>query len=446
MATSQVHPDHPTLHDRLEWNMELERLVKRLKTAPMPHVMGIYGDWGSGKTSFMRQLQWRLGGDMPDDGTLDLANAPTRTGLTTLQKQYVTLWFDAWRYQNEAVPVVALLQEMRRQFGLIKAVQEKFKKLGEVTLKYTLNGLADLGKVIGVEGLPSAEKIEKVGSDWERDHFAQPGQADAIRHHLQETVASLLPTKDSRVIVFIDDLDRCNPKAAVRLLEGLKIYLSLPNCLFVLGMNERVLIDGIRDELSAPKETPPAELKLQAAHYLEKICTDVYRLPLPGDPLSLFTGWLTETEHKQALTAALGSLRCLPPNPRRLKALANQWERFATAVPLPAVGKAQEIWAVRALVAAYVHQFHRDLWERWHFDPSFWVEINQWCKGTSVVDPSTAPDWTKGLRFTGQWESAGWKTNYPNPGDVDLFWLSGLIRQYDSQLVPLDFEPLLRRA
>lgn len=168
-----------------------------------------------------------------------------------------------------------------------------------------------MGKIIGVEGLPSAEKIEKLGENWEKEHYAQTFACDSIRDHLQQTIKSLLPDKQARVVIFIDDLDRCNPKAAIRLLEGLKIYLSIPNCVYVLGMNERILVDAIREEISAPKETPIEELKLRAGHYLEKICTDIYRLPQPDKPAVLLAAWIKDSDQKTALSDAIGRLSAL---------------------------------------------------------------------------------------------------------------------------------------
>lgn len=273
--SSDINDDLPTLNDRLGLEEQLTRLSERIQHCPTPHVLGIHGDWGGGKTSFMRQLQTRLGGKMPDDGSVEKGGdflMPDEQAA--LEEKIATVWFDAWRYQNEAVPVVALLQEMRRQLGALPPVIKKFEKLGNIALRYTLNSLADIGKIIGVEGLPSAEKIEKLGENWEREHYAQAFSCDSIRDHLQQTIQSLLPGpgesgKQARVVIFIDDLDRCNPKAAIRLLEGLKIYLSIPDCVFVLGMNERILVDAIREEISAPKETLPEEMKLRAGHYLQ---------------------------------------------------------------------------------------------------------------------------------------------------------------------------------
>jgi hypothetical protein len=265
--------DLPTLDDKLNWDSELERLSERIQRCPAPHVLGIHGDWGSGKTSFMRQLQWRLGGEPPrKDGSVTwpvgFEPSPEQKNL---RKTIATIWFDAWRYQHEPAPVVALLQEMRRQMKSLPAVKKKFEKLGDIALRYTLDSLADVGKAIGFEGLPSAEKIEKLGERWEKEHHAESLSTDSIRGHLHETIKCVLPdSKTARVVVFIDDLDRCNPKAAFRLLEGLKIYLSIPNCVFVLGMNERILIDAIREEVSAPKDASVDELKLRASHYLEK--------------------------------------------------------------------------------------------------------------------------------------------------------------------------------
>ncbi|MDD2776190.1 MAG: P-loop NTPase fold protein [Gallionella sp.] len=423
-------------------------------------MLGIHGDWGSGKTSFMRQLQRKLGGKMPNDASVVDFNAngspvkpeqyqPTQEEKQR-QKEIITIWFDAWRYQNEPVPVVALLHEMRRQMAGWAALKKQSKKLGEITIRYLLNGLSDAANTISLEGIPSTEKIEKIGNDWETEHYAVDLASDTIRSHLQKTIQTLLPSKDARVVVFIDDLDRCNPKAAFRLLEGLKIYLSIPSCVFVLGMNERILVDAIRKEVSAPKDTPTEELRLRAAHYLEKICTDFYRLPLPTDTAVLLGQWIEKTEQRNALTAALGKTICLPPNPRRLKALANQWSRFASYVdfPQPDQPKAQEIWAVRVLIAAYIHQFHRDLWERWHFTPDFIREVKAWCNGEHNLDvegkPKAPLKWTAGLKLTQNKQAEMWQTDFPNPGDIDIFWVDGLIRDYRDDLFPQDFIKLLQ--
>ncbi|MFY9261892.1 MAG: P-loop NTPase fold protein [Gallionella sp.] len=444
MSTPKPHNDLPTLADKLAWKEELARLSQRIQDCHTPHVLGIHGDWGSGKTSFMRQLQWQLGGEIPQDGSVADCSKDTNKAL---QQKIITIWFDAWRYQNEAVPVVALLHEMRRQMATMSVLKEKFGATMEIALRYTLNSLADIGKSIGIEGLPSADKIEKLGNDREAKHHAQTSISDSLRSHLQATIQALLPSEDARVVVFIDDLDRCNPKASIRLLEGLKIYLSIPNCVFVLGMNERILVDAIREEISAPKEIAPEELKLRAAHYLEKICTDIYRLPLPKDAGVLLGQWIADSEQCQALTAALGKIVCLPPNPRRLKALANQWDRFAACVAFPASQSDQEIWAVRVLIAAYIHQFHRDLWERWYFTPDFILEVKTWCSTTPLRDLDgkllPPPAWASALKLTQKEVNGTWQTNFPNPGDIDIFWVDGLIRHYRDSFVPDDFMPLL---
>lgn len=432
LLKTTLHNDLPTLDDKLDWTPELNRISQRILDFPTPHVLGIHGDWGSGKTSFMRQVQLSLGGNMPDDASVAPSISFLENKKKDLEKKVVTIWFDAWRYQNEPAPIIALLQEMRRQMAALPVVINKFKKIGEIAAFSVLDSLSDIGKAIGCEVLPSTEKIEKRGEKWEKEHYAETLTTNSIREHLHKTIKCLLPTIDARVVIFIDDLDRCNPKAAIRLLEGLKIYMSIPDCVFVLGMNERILVDAIREEISAPKDISQEELKLRASHYLEKICTDIYRLPLPNTPSLLLGKWLQETGHTQSIQLAIGTSACLPPNPRRLKALANQWSRFAACTPFPNTVPEQNIWAVRVLVAAYIHQFHRDLWERWHFNANFWNEILAWCNGERET---AKPDWANSLKmphkidgFDETSSQAKIKAIYLNPGDIDNFWIGALIQ------------------
>jgi DNA polymerase III delta prime subunit len=419
----ELYTDLPTVIDKLGWSSEIKRIRDRVLNCSTPHVFGIHGDWGSGKTSFMRQLQRSLGGTMPNDASVDSAGDQLdRAERVKMNKRAVTMWFDSWRYQHEAAPVVALLQEMRKQMSTMSSIKAHFEKVGQIAMYSVLDNLSEIGKTISLDTLPNVEKIEKRGERWEKEKFAEEIGVNSIRDHLCQAIKCLLPGGNSRVIVFIDDLDRCNSKAAMRLLEGLKIYMSIPNCVFILGMNERILVDAIRDELSTPVITSPEEfklrteeLRLRASHYLEKICTDIYRLPLPTNPLELLKKWIADIEQGQALVMALANISCLPPNPRRLKALANQWHRFASCVQFPADVREQTYWAVRVIVVIYIHQFHRDLWERWHYNPNFWIEIQAFCGGERA---NPLPDWAKSLKLTYQEVGPGEdevKTAYPNP-------------------------------
>ncbi|HNC51880.1 MAG TPA: P-loop NTPase fold protein [Accumulibacter sp.] len=126
---AKPHSDLPTLDDQLSWGEELDELCAHIMGCHPPHVFGVQGDWGSGKTSFMRQLQWRLGGDpSPDDGSVADADRVVETEERKKEREkkrgeIATVWFEAWRYQNEAAPVVALLHEMRRQLSFAPAVK-----------------------------------------------------------------------------------------------------------------------------------------------------------------------------------------------------------------------------------------------------------------------------------------------------------------------------------
>jgi len=102
----------------------------------------------------------------------------------------------------------------------------------------------------------------------------------------------------------------------------------------------------------------------------------------------------------------------------------------------------QIVWVVRVLVAAYVHQFHRDLWERWHFNPNFWNEFSAWCCNES--GQAVTPTWAEALCLTERGANEEWSSNFPNPGDINIFWMDSLIRRYRNQLIPKDFETLLR--
>jgi hypothetical protein len=68
--------DKPTLHDALNRLGIVEELAYRILTCPTPLVLGIHGDWGAGKTSFLLQLQQLLG--QTEDRLNNDSQAPNR--------------------------------------------------------------------------------------------------------------------------------------------------------------------------------------------------------------------------------------------------------------------------------------------------------------------------------------------------------------------------------
>lgn len=443
----QPHNDAPTLRDRLD-RLALVREVARVAVeCQPPAAFGVHGDWGAGKTSFLRQLRYHLndstdsGLEPPVPGTLEPAKYSGKV---------VTVWFEAWRYQNEPAPVVALLHEIRREFSVLAKGLKSAGKIAEVTIRSLLASLGDAAKLISLEALPfSAEKVENIGKAWEKEHLAERLPADTLSEFLRSAIETLLASADKkgedsvqpRVIVIIDDLDRCTPEAAFRLLEGLKIYLSLPNCVFVLGMNQQAVIDAIAKQLS--EKLPGGAPLLRAEAYLEKLCAHVWRLPLPHEPLTTLCSWLNDKQLKQQIELALHdpdhkgiSLRCLPPNPRRLKSFANLLSR------LHAQGASIESERLTRclLLFTYVYQFHGDLFMRWQYELDFWRELRNWALGDIRTAPAEG-EASKPLlhECLSQYRllcapgdtqpKQSYMTAFPDPCAVDVFWMGPLLIQ-----------------
>jgi hypothetical protein len=183
-----LHNDEPTLIDQLNRVALVEEVGEAVATCEPPQIFGIHGDWGLGKTSFLHQLRWYLTGECPQQTEDQLKGAEKPEGIPRGQyKDHVTVvWFKAWRYQHEQIPVVALLQEIRSQLAWYIRLEQQAKKMLEVTIRSALLSLEDLTKKIGIQ----ASKIQEVGDKWERDHLATALPSHTIREHLQEAISN----------------------------------------------------------------------------------------------------------------------------------------------------------------------------------------------------------------------------------------------------------------
>ena len=446
-----MHNDEPTLRDRLRRNALIEEVGEAIATCKPPQVFGVHGDWGLGKTSFLHQVRWYLTGDNPQ--ALEEKNAPKKA---VHRERVQSIWFDAWRYHAEAVPVVALLQEMRAQLAQQGSKKLAVKKLSEVAFRGTLLSLDELTKKIGFQ----YAKFEQASRRWDAENLAATLPSESLRKNLQETIRLLLPEADkqegntgtSRLVVFVDDLDRCEPEAAYRLLEGLKVYLTLDNCVFVLGLNQKAVEGAIANRLAGGLTDDDArrDAQARAASYLEKICQNVWHLPIPdapgqllcelvadgGDVPSHQVGWLREV---------VGQRRCLPPNPRKLKGLANLVVRLFDRLPSH-IDEGRDNLGREAvqnlLMVAYIHQFHHDLYVRWQANPDdLYDAIGKWCRGgepaLDVLEALQLPVAPASGGPEDAEDEAGIDQNtFPDPTAANVFWIQDIVRDMSESAAP----------
>lgn len=80
---------------------------------------------------------------------------------------------------------------------------------------------------------------------------------------------------DRRVVIFIDDLDRSLPEKALEVLDAIKLFLDVKGCIFILGIDRRVISYIIRKKykelLGNGSETEKEDFLITGDNYLEKI-------------------------------------------------------------------------------------------------------------------------------------------------------------------------------
>jgi len=325
--------DQPADEDRLNFDPYAKTLADIIADpdTDTPLTIGVFGTWGRGKTSLMRMVHRRL------QATVE-TEFPVRA-----------VWFNAWLYSREEAlwrALIARVLEAVRAFrNLDQAALQNLRQLearlypptapsgGHLTLAPgALSGLdaTSLPTLTGLELLrrqakrqgdeKTAKRLQGLIVDVEESQALtrrdQIAALDDFRRHFEDLSRRCI-VPHGRLAVFVDDLDRCLPDKAVEVLEAIKLFLDVPGCVFVLGVDREVIEEGIRVRYA------DYEAKIDGARYLEKIIQIPFNLPpiSPGavqDYVSQVTlGGLPD--HRCETVFSVG----LEPNPRRIKRTLN---------------------------------------------------------------------------------------------------------------------------
>ena len=187
----------------------------------LPNCFGLYGNWGSGKSTMLHYMRRHL------------AN-----GSKNKYKEITPIYFEAWKYEysDQSDLLFALLSSIQQHSGISAGVWKKFL----VDVAVVASGVLRKSKIVDIK--ETAKDFELFESKIFKEHERWFDRVEGLQESFKTLIAQVLKkNKSSKLVVFIDDLDRCLPENAVKLLEGIKNFLLAENTLFVLAIDRRII-------------------------------------------------------------------------------------------------------------------------------------------------------------------------------------------------------------
>ena len=276
----EIPADNPFLNcklDRQKFAEALTSVIEAFSDSDRGCVMSLDGEWGSGKTTFIKM--WRQ---------------------LLKKNQYSTIYFNAWECDYVDDPLAAMIAELK-EMGLDN---EKLNKVicagGKVlvaTFKSIFKGLLKAKLGINVDSYSDIlDEAGNLANDYIEEVEKQKKTISDFKKALSEYIVS---SKKSPVVFFVDELDRCNPEFAVRVLERIKHLFDIPNLFFVIAVNKTQLEFAVQGYYGSDK--------IDSSEYLRRFIDLNYSLPEPD--FSKYYDYLADKHNFKKLFSDLTSNR-----------------------------------------------------------------------------------------------------------------------------------------
>jgi len=215
--------------------------------------IAIDGSWRSGKTFFVKQLQMVLEafsifhtGEYTDE-QLDAVRKKADKYATSESNMepVIPVYFDAWAYDGGEDPIMSLVLE------IVEATGEAYnrrdadeKEIANAVIKAVAKtGASVLEHFTGINLEDAADAIDALNSDDPLEHIRSQRKR---QQSVDEFLSAVCKERGNRLIIFVDELDRCRPTYAVKMLERIKHYFENEDVAFVFSINGMELQHAIR--------------------------------------------------------------------------------------------------------------------------------------------------------------------------------------------------------
>lgn len=271
----------------------------------LPVTIGLYGSWGSGKSSILKILEKQIQEEEDSKGNS------------------IVIYFDGWSFESFDDAKMALIQGIvdklegnksfkgnvkRKVKQAAKTVKDKLLSMRTllwatknvavpVGLAWLTGGASIVPNLISFfRSFNSDEKRKELvdnltGNDAEsflseafRTHI-DAHQFSALREFREEFKKLIDATGRDRVVILIDDLDRCLPEHIIENLEAIKLFLNVDKTAFVIAADEEIVSGAIKRQYGNMINLTERKANGRdiGSDYMDKFIQIPYKIPKLSD-------------------------------------------------------------------------------------------------------------------------------------------------------------------
>ena len=269
-----IDSESPLASDPLKRQDSILKLTAIARTSEEPLTIAVDAKWGAGKSTFIKIWAKYL-----------------------FKEEVGSVYVNSWESDFASDPLIPLLHSIVEYIGTqekgdpqVDQFLKELKEKSQIYAKHIAKAAVRMAtfNAVDSEGLQSI--ASELAGDLTGDMYEQFSESkDAVRS-IKDSLESLVKYY-GKIVVFVDELDRCRPTYAIELLERIKHLLQIEGVVFVLAVDKEQLSKSI---------TAVYGHDFNSKGYLDRFFDLTFKLPEPN--YESYTDYLHKLEFFQSDT------------------------------------------------------------------------------------------------------------------------------------------------
>ena len=211
-------------------NKYIASFLKLINGIEENKIIALDGEWGSGKTWFVKSIEYLINSEINNE--LRIVNEEI---MENVKSNYMTFYYNAWENDDSESAMLSLIYKLTNDSCLQKDENEvgAIPRLLNSVIKFVTNGSIDI-------------KEDIFGEQWNNKQITDCIKtSEEIKDTFKQIIDNLLIKNKNRILIIIDEIDRCKPIFAIDLLENIKHFYDDDRIIFLVTTNNRELKNSV---------------------------------------------------------------------------------------------------------------------------------------------------------------------------------------------------------